>query len=220
MKINNKLIIALAMSLIIGNFAFAQNATHDLLVSATVVAGGTSTIVATTDQQDDSVVFNDGNNLALNANGFGEGNSRFLSSVVTVDYFVQAVNTAWDLNIYTDNPQNVLGLVEVDGNGDPIVPALPALPNTIPLKYYIIPSAVTTQIGEAQIADVNLWEGNSAVFSFVLDNDANPNSTLTSSSENGALGANSNFRFIFGTDISGAIAGSYATTVTLELAVQ
>ena len=64
------------------------------------------------------------------------------------------------------------------------------------------------------------WSGNTAVYSFVTDIDADSKSTLTSSTEADAASSNDSFKFVFGTDVIGAVPGSYSAEVIIELPMQ
>lgn len=136
--------------------------------------------------------------------------SRYESPVVELKYL--AARGPWDLLIYTDDgvadEVDSQGLVGTSGDNAGL---------TLPLKFSRLP--LNSDVPAPANDDAN-WSGNTAVYSFVTDIDADPKSTLTSSTEADAASSNDSFKFVFGTDVIGAAPGSYSTEVTIELSMQ
>lgn len=203
--INKKNIITL-VAIVTGSFAFAQptetGVLKNLSVSATVQSGGTSSLEIISSKTIDF------GSIAVGS-GLGELSNRFTSSEVELSYFVASGINAWDLLIYTTNQGGSIGLINSNGN-------------SIPLKFNIAnTSGEFSDIG----VDAN-WNGPAATYSYVTDR-GDPNqpasasvSRLTSSAEDQSVGYNPSVKFLFGTELAGAVAGSYSATVTIDLAVQ
>lgn len=136
--------------------------------------------------------------------------SRYESPVVELEYL--AARGPWDLFIYTDDgvaaEVDSQGLVGTSGDNAGL---------TLPLKFSRLP--LNSDVPAAANDDAN-WSGNTAVYSFVTDVDADPKSTLTSSIEADAASSNDSFKFVFGTDVIGAAPGSYSAEVIIELSMQ
>lgn len=155
-------------------------------------------------------------NLDLNA-GF-----RFVSGNVELDYLASATGP-WEIRVYTSNPADVLGLIRVDENGNPILDADGVPENNIILK--VDPGA------DSNKDDDLAWFGDGAnadpEFLFVLD-DTTPDSsnpgeifyTKVASSLNGNPAAADAYPVRFAIDATGSVSGVYSSEVTFELCIE
>ena len=205
MKIKAQTILAFA-TIFAASSAFAQTESikKQVSVSATVQAGGESTLEIL---NGGVVTFNNGNPIVVGS-GLGPLKNRFMSSEVELSYFVRSGIGAWDLLIYSQRSDNEIGMFNTNGD-------------SIPLKFNLKgTNGAYSDIG----VDTN-WTGQNAAFSFVTDRGNsqpadNNVSRLTSSTENESTGYNPSLKFKFGTELAGAVAGAYSADITIELYVQ